>query len=363
MLRRSLVSSRRGWLKQALKNARRRGREAGRLTEAQAEGAEGADRLGRVPAPVRPGRRVIRALARDTSTSNTSRFSTLLPPSRDHRGRVPPNTLEDKTLAEIAKEKGKSVSGLVAGALVAAQEKRIAAAVADGRLTQSQASELKAHLEEAGRTSSTVSFASFRERAPLEHLWPGWDPRGRVVRRTTRMKTDTTGRGQAIKPAIRCCRTPNWRQSIFRSCTAAVGRWTAKKASGCANRDLRDQGIFTRRFSICGDAGESGGAPFGGHQVRAARAIPWTGARLPSPSPQSPCTHALWGCKSLERGTPSMGRVAVPRSRDGSPTAPRPRRPCPSRSARDGAMRRGDLSSFGATRARRRPRARRRRAW
>ena len=53
------------------------------------------------------------------------------------------DALQDKTLAEIAKEKGKSVSGLVA-ALVAAQEKRIAAAVADGRLTQSQASELKA---------------------------------------------------------------------------------------------------------------------------------------------------------------------------------------------------------------------------
>jgi uncharacterized protein YidB (DUF937 family) len=55
--------------------------------------------------------------------------------------------LEDQTLADIAKEKGKSVDGLLK-AIVAAQEKRIDEAVADGRITKAQATELKARLSD-----------------------------------------------------------------------------------------------------------------------------------------------------------------------------------------------------------------------
>jgi polyhydroxyalkanoate synthesis regulator phasin len=55
--------------------------------------------------------------------------------------------LQDKTLAEIAKDQGKSASGLVQ-ALVNAQEKRIDEAVADGRITKDQASALEANLED-----------------------------------------------------------------------------------------------------------------------------------------------------------------------------------------------------------------------
>ena len=56
--------------------------------------------------------------------------------------------LEDgKTLAEISKAEGKSVSGLVQ-ALVKAAKARIDEAVADGRLTQAQADELEAGLEQ-----------------------------------------------------------------------------------------------------------------------------------------------------------------------------------------------------------------------
>ena len=55
--------------------------------------------------------------------------------------------LDDKTLAEIAKDEGKSVSGLV-DAMVAAAEKSIAGAVEDGKLTEEQAAELKDGLEE-----------------------------------------------------------------------------------------------------------------------------------------------------------------------------------------------------------------------
>ncbi len=62
--------------------------------------------------------------------------------------------LEDKTLVEIAKETGKSVDGLVK-ALVAAEEKKIDEAVADGRITKAQASEIKSRLAE--RTEALVN--------------------------------------------------------------------------------------------------------------------------------------------------------------------------------------------------------------
>lgn len=55
--------------------------------------------------------------------------------------------LEDKTLAEVAKDRGKSVSGLV-DAMVSAAEKSIDQAVEDGKLTTEQAAELKDGLEE-----------------------------------------------------------------------------------------------------------------------------------------------------------------------------------------------------------------------
>jgi polyhydroxyalkanoate synthesis regulator phasin len=55
--------------------------------------------------------------------------------------------LQTKTLSEIAKGKGKSVDGLVQ-ALVTSAENAINTAVADGRLTQQQATDIKAHLKE-----------------------------------------------------------------------------------------------------------------------------------------------------------------------------------------------------------------------
>jgi ribosomal protein S20 len=57
------------------------------------------------------------------------------------------DALDAKTLAEIAKDKGKTASGLVA-ALVAAEEKKIDEAVAGGRITKAQATEIKARLQD-----------------------------------------------------------------------------------------------------------------------------------------------------------------------------------------------------------------------
>jgi hypothetical protein len=55
--------------------------------------------------------------------------------------------LEGKSLAQVAKDRGKSVSGLVA-ALVAAENKRVDEAVASGRLTKDQAADLKAGVQD-----------------------------------------------------------------------------------------------------------------------------------------------------------------------------------------------------------------------
>ena len=131
-------------LKQALKNRVDAAVEAGRLTEAQAKELKARIDSDEFPLLFGPGGgHPGPGFGHGSSTS--SHFE-VLTAAASYLGMTEAElreALQDKTLAEIAKEKGKSVSGLVA-ALVAAQEKRIAAAVADGRLTQSQASELKA---------------------------------------------------------------------------------------------------------------------------------------------------------------------------------------------------------------------------
>ena len=78
--------------------------------------------------------------------------------------------LGDKTLAEIAQEKGKTVDALVK-ALVAAEEKRIDEAVADGRITKAQATEIKSKLTE--RMEALVNGELRRGDHPHPGFWPG----------------------------------------------------------------------------------------------------------------------------------------------------------------------------------------------
>jgi uncharacterized protein YidB (DUF937 family) len=84
--------------------------------------------------------------------------------------------LEDKSLAEIAKEKGKTVDGLVR-AIVAAEESRIDEAVADGRITKAQASEIKSRLAE--HVKALVNGELRNGERPYRRFWPGAGfPRG-----------------------------------------------------------------------------------------------------------------------------------------------------------------------------------------
>ena len=81
--------------------------------------------------------------------------------------------LEDgKSLAEVAKAEGKSVDGLVQ-ALVAGAEKRLADAVADGRLTQAQADQIESDLEE--RVTELVNREPGTWRGFRDDFRPGFD--------------------------------------------------------------------------------------------------------------------------------------------------------------------------------------------
>jgi len=85
--------------------------------------------------------------------------------------------LDGKTLAGVAKDEGKSVSGLVA-ALVAAEEKRIDEAVADGRITKAQATEIKSRLHDRMQALVDGELHGLRE-DPHPRIWPGSGfPRG-----------------------------------------------------------------------------------------------------------------------------------------------------------------------------------------
>jgi polyhydroxyalkanoate synthesis regulator phasin len=130
-------------LTQALKNRVDEAVEAGRLTEAQ--GARLKERIdaggvlpffGMHPGAHGPGH------ARLFGSSLTDAAAYLGLTEAELRER-----LADETLAEIAKEEGKSVDGLVR-ALTTAAAKRIDEAVAAGRLTAEQATALKAELDD-----------------------------------------------------------------------------------------------------------------------------------------------------------------------------------------------------------------------
>jgi len=128
-------------LKQALKNRVDAAVEAGRLTEAQgAELKERIDSGDGLPlfGGMRPGGHGRGHAGPFGSLDAAAAYLGLT----EAELRV---QLADKTLAEVAKDREKSVDGLVK-ALATAAEKRIDEAVADGRLTEEQATELKSGL-------------------------------------------------------------------------------------------------------------------------------------------------------------------------------------------------------------------------
>ena len=80
-----------------------------------------------------------------------------------------------KTLAQIAKDQGKTVDGLVQ-ALVKEAETRIDGAVADGRLTTAQADDLKSNLEQriTNLVNRTFPAGEHFRGGPRPGFGPGW---------------------------------------------------------------------------------------------------------------------------------------------------------------------------------------------
>jgi polyhydroxyalkanoate synthesis regulator phasin len=163
-------------LKQALKNRIDEAVEAGRLTEEQ--GAALKERIdeNEYPLLVGPGFR-----GRGGHGFGPHGHYAIFEAAASYLGLTEAELreqLRDKTLADIAKEQGKTVDGLVQQ-LVATQAKRIDEAVADGKLTSEQASELKSGLRE--RTEALVNglLRGGRRDSPRPRFWPGsGGPRG-----------------------------------------------------------------------------------------------------------------------------------------------------------------------------------------
>jgi len=80
--------------------------------------------------------------------------------------------LQDKTLADIAKEQGKTAAGLVQQ-LVATETKRIDEAVADGKLSEEQAALLKADLAKRMEAFVDGELRGPRDGRDHPRFWPG----------------------------------------------------------------------------------------------------------------------------------------------------------------------------------------------
>ena len=173
-------------LKQALKNRIDEAVAAGRLTEEQGKRLKERIDSGEYPLLFGPG---LRGFGREFGDRDGFRFGPDM-----HRGLAVLETaatylgmseadlreaLQDKTLAKIAKEKGKTVDGLVK-AIVAAEENTIDEAVADGRITKAQASEIKSRLAE--HVNALVNGELRNGESPHRRFWPGSGfPRGPPV--------------------------------------------------------------------------------------------------------------------------------------------------------------------------------------
>ncbi|HSF62607.1 MAG TPA: hypothetical protein VLA69_12990 [Gaiellaceae bacterium] len=131
-------------LKQGLKNRVDEALEAGRITEEQATALkERIDSGDTVPLFGGLG------AGHFGHFGHSGQFASLAP-AADYLGLTEAELreqLRDKTPAEIARDEGKTVAGLVQ-ALVSSAQKAIDEAVATGRLTEEQATELKTNLDD-----------------------------------------------------------------------------------------------------------------------------------------------------------------------------------------------------------------------
>ena len=145
-------------LKQALKNRVDEAVDAGVLTKEQARKLKDGIDSGEYPLLFGPGLHG-RGLDDDFGGRGFGGHLDILGTAATYLGMSEDEVREalaGKTLADIAKNRGKSSAGLVA-VLVTAEEKTIDEAVSDGRMTKAQATEISRDSRPGCRRSSTVS--------------------------------------------------------------------------------------------------------------------------------------------------------------------------------------------------------------
>jgi polyhydroxyalkanoate synthesis regulator phasin len=166
-------------LEQALENRIDEAVDDGRLTEEQADGLR--ERLGSGGFPLLGGLGLLgRGFGLHVGPGLERGHFELLETAASYLDLTEAElreALEDRTLAEIAEDQGKTAAGLVEQ-LVATQAKRIDEAVENGKLTQEQATALKDDLDE--RMQALVNGELHRHADGLPHrFWPGsGSPRG-----------------------------------------------------------------------------------------------------------------------------------------------------------------------------------------
>lgn len=157
-------------LKQALENRIDEAVESGGLTEEQAERLK--ERLESSDAPLfGPGGHAGHGFG--LGRGEHVLHSGILEAAASYLGMTEAELREalgDKTLAQIAKEKGKTTAGLV-DELVATQTKRIDEAVDEGKLTDEQAADIKEGLE--ARMQALVEGELRRPNDGEHRFWPG----------------------------------------------------------------------------------------------------------------------------------------------------------------------------------------------
>jgi polyhydroxyalkanoate synthesis regulator phasin len=164
-------------LKRALKNRIDEAVEDGRLTEEQAAELKGRIDESEYPmlggpwklglGPLGPGLDGVRPFGHFADFAILSTAAEYLGLSEEALREA----LEDSSLAEIAKDHGKTAAGVVQH-LVATQTKRIDAAVEDGKMTDEHATALKANIED--RIEAFVNAElRWRSHGDRQRFWPG----------------------------------------------------------------------------------------------------------------------------------------------------------------------------------------------
>jgi polyhydroxyalkanoate synthesis regulator phasin len=159
-------------LRKALANRVDEAVDAGRITKAEGDALKARINAGEVPLFGLPHRGGLRGMGRGGPHFHAHKLEAAAGYLGLTQAQLRTQLTSGKTLAQIARDRDKSVDGLI-DALVDEAEDQLDQAVEDGRLTQAQANEMKAGLR--GRITDFVNNGRlrFHRAGPRFHPMPG----------------------------------------------------------------------------------------------------------------------------------------------------------------------------------------------